>query len=239
MGKKALVTGASRGIGKAIAQKLASEGCDLVLTCIKNIEDLQDIANDLSGQHNIRCKAYACDAADPAQIGQIFDREQEIDIVVNNAGISYVGLLQDMSDEDWNRVIATNLSSVFYTCRKAIPYMIRKKHGRIVNISSMWGGCGASMEVAYSASKGGVDAFTRALAKELAPSGITVNALSCGVIDTDMNSLLSAEERTALEEDIPIGRFGRADEVADVVWSLINSPEYLTGQILNIDGGYI
>ena len=239
MGKKALVTGASRGIGKAIAKKLASEGCDLVLTCIKNIEDLQDIANDLSGQHNIRCKAYACDAADPAQIGQIFDREQEIDIVVNNAGISYVGLLQDMSDEDWNRVIATNLSSVFYTCRKAIPYMIRKKHGRIVNISSMWGGCGASMEVAYSASKGGVDAFTRALAKELAPSGITVNALSCGVIDTDMNSRLSAEERTALEEDIPIGRFGRADEVADVVWSLINSPEYLTGQILNIDGGYI
>ena len=154
MRKKALVTGASRGIGLAIARKLASEGCDLVLTCVKNIDLLLDVVNDLIGQHNIACEAFLCDAGDPLQVDELFEKHSDFDIVINNAGISYIGLIQDMSTEDWDRVLATNLSSVFYTSRKAIPYMIRKRSGRIVNISSMWGGCGASMEVAYSASKG-------------------------------------------------------------------------------------
>ena len=239
MGRKALVTGASRGIGYAIARHLAGEGIDLVLTCVKNIEKLQDIANDLSGQHNISCTAVLCDGSDPQQVEKLFKDHSGFDIVINNAGISYIGLLQDMSVEDWNRVISTNLSSAFYVCRQAISYMIGKKAGHIVNISSMWGGTGASTEVAYSASKGGLDAFTKALAKELAPSGICVNAIACGVIDTDMNSCFNIEERREIEQDIPMGRFGTADEIGETVLMLINSPAYMTGQVINVDGGYI
>ena len=239
MGRKALVTGASRGIGYAIARHLAGEGIDLVLTCVKNIEKLQDIANDLSGQHNISCTAVLCDGSDPQQVEKLFKDHSGFDIVINNAGISYIGLLQDMSVEDWNRVISTNLSSAFYVCRQAISYMIGKKAGQIVNISSMWGGAGASTEVAYSASKGGLDAFTKALAKELAPSGICVNAIACGVIDTDMNSCFNIEERREIEQDIPMGRFGTADEIGETVLMLINSPAYMTGQVINVDGGYI
>ena len=239
MAKKALVTGASRGIGKAIAEKLASEGVDLVVTCVKNIDILQDIANDLNSQHNISCEAVLCDGSDPKEVDKLFEKHKDFDIVINNAGISYIGLLQDMSVDDWNKVISTNLSSAFYICRQAIPYMIGRKSGRIINISSMWGGSGASMEVAYSASKGGVDAFTKALAKELAPSGISVNAIACGVIDTDMNRCFNIEERHELEEDIPIGRFGTAEEVARAVWMLVSGPTYMTGQVINMDGGYI
>ena len=239
MGRKALVTGASRGIGYAIARHLAGEGIDLVLTCVKNIEKLQDIANDLSGQHNISCTAVLCDGSDSQQVEKLFKDHSGFDIVINNAGISYIGLLQDMSVDDWNRVISTNLSSAFYVCRQAISYMIGKKAGHIVNISSMWGGTGASTEVAYSASKGGLDAFTKALAKELAPSGICVNAIACGVIDTDMNSCFNIEERREIEQDIPMGRFGTADEIGETVLMLINSPAYMTGQVINVDGGYI
>ena len=239
MRRKALVTGASRGIGKAIAIKLASEGCDLVLTCQNNIDALQDIANDLSGQYNIKCLAYKCDVSDPSQIEELFLKENDYDIIVNNAGISYIGLIQDMSLEEWDRVISTNLSSVFYIIRKAVPYMIDQKSGCIINISSMWGGCGASMEVAYSASKAGVNGLTKALAKELAPSNIKVNAIACGVIDTDMNACFNNEEREALCESIPAGRFGNSAEVAQVTWQLINCPGYLTGQVINVDGGFI
>ena len=239
MNRKALVTGASRGIGKSIACKLASKGCDLVLTCVKNIEILQGLANDLSSQHNICCKAVLCDASDFKQVDELFESEGDFDIVINNAGISYIGLIQDMSVEEWDRIISTNLSSVFYTTRKAVPYVIRKKYGRIVNISSMWGGSGASMEVAYSASKGGVDAFTRALAKELAPSRICVNALACGVIDTDMNRGFDEKEIEEIVDSIPAGRMGSTKEVADAVWQLIECPDYMTGQVINIDGGMI
>lgn len=239
MNKKALVTGASRGIGKAVAERLASEGCDLVLTCKENIAILQDMAHDLAGQHKVLCEAYACDCGDASQVEKLFLQHKDFDVVVNNAGISYIGLLQDMSVEEWNKVINTNLSSIFYTSKFAVDYMISQQSGRIINISSMWGKVGASMEVAYSASKGGVDAFTKALAKELAPSHITVNAVSCGVIDTDMNKCFDEDERKELEESIPAGRYGRVEEVADVVYKLISAPEYLTGQIVSIDGGFI
>lgn len=239
MNKKALVTGASRGIGKAIAMRLAKEGYDLVLTCHNNIEQLQDLANDLSGQNNIQCFAVQCDCSDITQVESLFDSHKDFDVLVNNAGISFIGLLQDMNVDEWNHVINTNLSSVFYTCRHAIDYMVSRKRGRIINISSMWGEVGASMEVAYSTTKGGINAFTKALAKELAPCNITVNAVACGVIDTDMNACFSDEERVELEESIPCGRFGRPDEVADVVWKLIDAPDYLTGQVVTIDGGFI
>lgn len=160
-------------------------------------------------------------------------------MLVNNAGISHIGLLSDMSDDEWDAVIQTNLSSVFYCCRAAIPKMVSEKRGRIINVSSMWGVSGASMEAAYSASKSGVNGLTRALAKELAPSNIQVNAIACGVIDTVMNSQLSESEKKALEYDIPMGRFGSPAEIAKVIWDLANAPEYMTGQILGVDGGYL
>lgn len=143
-----------------------------------------------------------------------------------------------MSNEEWHRVMGINLDSVFYCCREAIPYMLSKKSGSIVNVSSVWGNIGASMEVAYSASKGAVNSFTKALAKELAPSNIRVNAAAFGTIDTRMNSCFSAEERTALEEEIPIGRYGTTEEAAECIYRLATAPAYLTGQILTMDGGW-
>ena len=170
---------------------------------------------------------------------QLFASLDHLDVLVNNAGISFIGLLTDMSVEEWQRVINTNLSSCFYTSRLAIPLMLQKHSGRIINISSMWGTVGASCEVAYSATKSGLNGLTRALAKELAPSNIQVNAIACGVIDTVMNDLLDAEEKAALTEEIPAGRFGTPEEVALLAWQLANAPAYLTGQILGMDGGYI
>ena len=170
----------------------------------------------------------------PSEVGRIFDQIEMsgsgLDVLINNAGIAWMGLLTDMSIEEWNRMISTNLSSAFYCCRAALPYMIHQKAGRIINISSMWGTVGASCEVAYSATKSGLNGLTRALAKELAPSNIQVNAIACGVIDTVMNDLLDAEEKAAIAEEIPAGRFGTPEEVALLAWQLANAPAYLTGR---------
>ena len=169
---------------------------------------------------------------------RLFRHIPSLDVLINNAGISYIGLLSEMSTESWNQVINTNLSSLFYTSKKAIPLMLQKHRGQIVNISSVWGDCGASMEVAYSAAKGGVNSFTKALAKELAPSGIQVNAVACGLINTEMNRGLSEEERRALIEEIPADRMGNTAEVAEMVYSVLSMPSYTTGQIFTIDGGW-
>ena len=235
----ALVTGASRGIGRAIAETLAGAGYDLVLTCSRTLPELSGLANSLEKKYGIHCTAQMADASDPVAMDQLFASLDHLDVLVNNAGISFIGLLTDMSVEEWQRVINTNLSSCFYTSRLAIPLMLQKHSGRIINISSMWGTVGASCEVAYSATKSGLNGLTRALAKELAPSNIQVNAIACGVIDTVMNDLLDAEEKAALAEEIPAGRFGTPEEVALLAWQLANAPAYLTGQILGMDGGYI
>ena len=162
-----------------------------------------------------------------------------LDVLVNNAGISYIGLLTDMTYEEWQQVLRTNLDSCFLTSRNALPGMIHRKKGKIINISSVWGNVGASMEVAYSASKGGVNSFTKALAKELGPSNIQVNAIACGVIDTDMNKCFSEEERQELIAEIPADRMGKTQEVAQLVVQLCTGNEYLTGQIITLDGGWI
>ena len=162
-----------------------------------------------------------------------------IDVLVNNAGISYVGLLQDMSSENWDRIVRTNLTSVFNCCKLAIPMMLAGGGGKIINISSVWGVAGASCEVAYSATKGGINAFTKALAKELAPSNIQVNAVACGAIDTEMNQWLEEDELLRLVDEIPAGRLGRAEEVADFVYHLGYKGSYLTGQIIRLDGGML
>ncbi len=239
--KTALITGASRGIGKAVALRLAREGFRLAL-CARNEAPLLETRKELLTL-GVPCLAVAADVSDPAACRRLFDEAKavfgSIDILVNNAGISHVGLLQDMSDDQWDALIGTNLSSVFYCCRLAIPSMVAAKSGRILNISSVWGSAGASCEAAYSASKGGVNALTRALAKELAPSGVQVNALACGAIDTDMNRFLSGEERIALAGEIPAGRLGTPEEAAEMAWKLLSAPDYLTGQIVTLDGGWI
>lgn len=241
--KTAFISGASHGIGKAIAQKLAAEGCRLALNCLSSKDQLFEFAHELEKNCQIPVLVLPGDIGDPAfaedAFAQITSRFQGVDFLVNNAGISQIGLLTDLSVSEWQRLLATNLSSVFYCCRQAIPYMVRQKSGKILNISSVWGEVGASCEAAYSASKGGVNALTRALAKELAPSNIQVNAISCGCIDTRMNGCFDAQERAQLEEEIPAGRFGAPQEVAALAYALLSGHDYLTGQIIRLDGGWI
>lgn len=241
--KTVLVTGASRGIGKAIALRFAAEGYHVFLNSNKSISALEQTAEMIRTTYNAGCTLVPGDVGNSSDVSQIFQKISEIsgglDVLVNNAGIAYMGLLTDMTDEEWNNIIQTNLSSVFYCCRSALPYMISQKSGRILNISSMWGTVGASCEVAYSATKSGIHGFTRALAKELAPSNIQVNALACGVIDTFMNDLLCEEDKCSLAEEIPAGRFASPEEVAALVWQTVNAPEYMTGQVIGIDGGFI
>lgn len=236
--KYALLTGASRGIGKSVADMLAAYGYHLYLTCRHSKETLFDYAEELSAKYGISCTPFVADAGNPEAIASIFEQIKDLDVLINNAGISYVGLLSEMSLTDWRNVISTNLDSVFYTSRLAIPLMLKKHSGKIINISSVWGNVGASMEVAYSASKGAVNALTKALAKELAPSNIQVNAIACGVIDTDMNSHLDAEEMEILRQEIPCDRIGTPSEVAQMVKNLLNAPKYLTGQVITLDGGW-
>ncbi len=240
MGRKVLITGASRGIGKSIAEAFAKRGDDLFLTCINNIEELEKYASELSQKYGVKCSAFRCDAGEYGAVERLFSNITDVDVVVNNAGIAWMGLLTDMEKEDWDRIISTNLNSLFHTSKFAVPIMVKKQSGKIINISSVWGNVGASCEVAYSASKGGVNSFTKALAKELAPSNIQVNAVACGVIDTDMNRKhLSDEDLAELSAEIPMDRLGRPQEVAELVVRLSEAPEYLTGQIITIDGGWI
>ncbi len=240
--KKVLITGASRGIGKACALAFADAGYYVFLNCRRSLDDLGQTARQILSKGG-QCEVVPGDVSDPDDVDRIFDRIRGFcagpDVLINNAGISYIGLLTDMSCEDWDRVLRTNLSSAFYCSRAAIPHMVSQKNGAIINISSMWGRVGASCEVAYSASKAGMNGLTMALAKELAPSNVQVNAIACGVIDTEMNSQLNEEERLALVNEIPAGRFGTPEEVAHLALRLSEGPEYLTGQVIGLDGGYI
>ena len=237
--KTALITGASRGIGKAIAHTFAQNGYHLYLTCKNNLSLLDELKKDLeSNLPNISCQIFQCDMGNPTEVAQLFDSISELDVIVNNAGISHVGLLTDMSGDQWRNLMATNLDSLFYTSKYGVPKMLANHSGKIINISSVWGNVGASMEVAYSASKGGVNSFTKALAKELAPSNIQVNAIACGLIDTDMNACFSEEDLHYIIEEIPADRIGKPEEVSRLCYMLANAPEYLTGQIITMDGGW-
>lgn len=234
----ALVTGASRGIGRAIATALAKEGYHLFLTCLRSEKELTELSDALSASYSIQCTSVIADVGNPEDVARLFQQIPKLNLLINNAGISYIGLLQDMSTADWQKLMHTNLDALFYTSRLAIPLMLRQGSGSIINISSVWGNCGASMEVAYSASKGGVNSFTKALAKELAPSSIQVNAIACGVIDTEMNHCFTEDEMNALREEIPSDRIGQPEEVAQMVLSILHAPAYMTGQIITLDGGW-
>jgi 3-oxoacyl-[acyl-carrier protein] reductase len=240
--KHIIITGASRGIGRSIAMHYAQKGWNVSVCSRHNPEKLAQLKQSLE-ELGGGCFTFTGDMGNPEDAAAYIDEAVRAfgtpDILVNNAGISHVGLLQDMTTEEWDEILRTNLSSCFYTCRAIIPHLLEKKQGCIINISSVWGNVGASTEVAYSATKGGINAFTKALAKELAPSGIPVNAIACGIIDTEMNQFLSAEEKGAILEEIPSGRMGTPDEAALLVERIAASPSYLTGQIITMDGGWI
>lgn len=241
--KTVLITGASRGIGRAIACAFAKEGYRLIINCSRSEAKLLSLKEELAASYHTDILADIGDVSDYSYVTRLFEKASArfggVDIVINNAGISHIGLLSDMSIDEWNHIVATNLTSVFSACKLAVPYMVRQKSGKIINISSVWGNVGASCEVAYSACKGGINSFTRALAKELAPSNIQVNAIACGVIDTQMNACFSEEERRALAAEIPAGRFGTPEEVAALALQLCTGNTYLTGQIITLDGGWI
>lgn len=240
--KTVLITGASRGIGRAIAETFAEAGWSVGICCKKNKDDLLRVKEKIEAM-GCQCCAFVGDMGcydDAAAFVKEASRVLgPIDCLVNNAGISHIGLFSDMSVDEWNEILRTNLTSVFNCSKQVIPAMVSRHSGSIINISSVWGNCGASCEVAYSASKGGINALTKALAKELAPSGITVNAIACGAIDTEMNHFLSEEERNQLIDEIPACRMGSPKEVGRLALQLTGEHAYLTGQIISLDGGWI
>lgn len=241
--KNVLITGASRGIGRSTAILFAQNGYHVFFNCNKSVEELKQVQEEIEKHHPKAVTLVPGNVGNPSDVrsifGEIYSHCDSLDVLINNAGIAHIGLLMDLTDEEWQQIIDTNLSSVFYCCREAVPKMVSKKSGRIINISSMWGTVGASCEAAYSASKSGIHGLTRALAKELAPSRISVNAIACGVIDTVMNAQLDEAERQSLAEEIPAGRFCSPEEIAEVIWQTVNTPAYMTGQIIGVDGGYI
>ncbi|MDR1210477.1 MAG: 3-oxoacyl-ACP reductase FabG [Clostridiales bacterium] len=235
-----LVTGASRGIGRATAAAFARAGYDAAINCRADSAGLSETA-ELALRHGARVLPVMADVSDFDAARDMFDRvERELGAVsalVNNAGVSRRALFTDTGPDDWRRVMDVNFMSVLNCCRLAAPGMVRRGRGAIINVSSVWGERGASCEAVYSASKGAVGAFSRALGKELAPSGITVNAVAPGVIDTAMNAGLTAPERAALTDAIPAGRFGAPEEVAELCVFLAGAG-YITGQVITVDGGF-
>lgn len=217
---------------------MAKQGWNLFLTCRHSFSALEKLKLELEASYSASCNIYQCDMGNHESVCQLFASLPALDVVINNAGISYVGLLTDTSPSVWDEMIRTNLTSCYNTCYYALPKMIHRKKGKIINVSSIWGQVGASMEVAYSASKGGVNSFTKALAKEVAPSNIQVNGVAFGTISTDMMNCYNIEEIESLINEIPANRIGTPEEAAELLLQLIQSPSYLTGQIITMDGGW-
>lgn len=238
MPPKVLITGASRGIGRATAEAFAKEGYELYLSCQNSKDTLHKLKIYLEEQYLVHCHTFIGDMGDFNTVANFFSEISQLDVLINNAGISHTGLFTDMTPDEWDHIIRTNLTSCFNTCKHAVPLMLQEKKGRIINVSSIWGNYGASMEVAYSATKGGINAFTKALAKELAPSNIQVNAVAFGAIDTDMMKEYSAEDRALICDEIPADRLGTPEEAAAMILTIAKSPDYLTGQIITMDGGW-
>lgn len=239
--KNVLVTGASGGIGRAIALELARRGWSVALQYRRNQQAAEELEREilrLGGSG----KAYQADLTDEAQVEDLFAAAERdlgfLEGLVNNAGSAWKGLFTDMTLADWRGVMDADLTSVFLCCRRALPSMIRQKRGSIVNVSSMWGQVGASCEAAYSAAKAGVIGLTKALAKEEGPSGVRVNCLAPGVIDTPMNGDLSQEDLEALREETPLERIGTPEETAKAAAFLLEQ-EFLTGQVLGLNGGLV
>lgn len=239
MKKTVFISGASRGIGKAIAETFSCAGYSTVITCKDSFDELKKIAMALEKKYTVSCTPMQGDMGKEADVKRIFSTIPPIDILINNVGVDYIGLLADMNIKEWNHILSSNLTSAFLCSKEVIPTMLLKKEGKIINISSVWGSVGAAMEVAYSTSKAGLNGFTKALAKELAPSNIQVNAIACGLIDTTMNDCFSESELNEIIRSIPADRIGTTEEIAQFVLQISTNNTYLTGQIIKIDGGWI
>ncbi|MFC3746360.1 elongation factor P 5-aminopentanone reductase [Paenibacillus sp. GCM10012306] len=238
-----LITGGSGGIGGAIAERFASVGMNIVIHYMNSHEAANDVARRCMAL-GARVMTVTADVKNRSQLLRMAERLEssglQPDILVNNAGKAHYGMLADLSEDEWDEIMAVNLKGTFLCSQIFMPYMVSQRFGRIINVSSVWGISGASCEVAYSASKGGVNAFTKALAKELAPSGVTVNAVAPGAVNTAMLANLEEEDLRMLEEEIPAGRLGAPDEIASLVYFLaLPESGYITGQVISPNGGWI
>lgn len=238
-----LITGGSGGIGGAIAERFASVGMNIVIHYMNSHEAANDVARRCMAL-GAKVMTVAADMKDRSQLVRMAERLESSgmmpDILVNNAGKAHYGMLADVTEEEWDEIMAVNLKGTFLCSQIFMPYMISQRYGRIINVSSVWGISGASCEVAYSASKGGVNAFTKALAKELAPSKVTVNAVAPGAVQTAMLANLHADEVKMLEEEIPAGRLASPEEISSLVYFLaLPESGYITGQIISPNGGWI
>jgi len=239
-----LVTGSSRGIGFGIAAAFAREGHTVILNGRSDSTRLVAAVEEIQDRFDGNVTGILADVSDYDSAQKMFEQIEEahgpVGILVNNAGTAHFGLFSDMSYSETSEIVANNLQSVINASHLAIPHMVRAKSGCIINITSVWGVVGASCEVVYSAAKAGVIGFTKALAKEVGPSGVRVNAIACGAFDTRMNDRLSAQERVDFTESIPLGRFGDPNEAGDLALFLASKrAEYLTGQVINLDGGVL
>lgn len=239
----ALVTGGSRGIGKAIAETLAKAGYQVYLTYVSKADEAEAVARNIVVAGGKAC-AFRLDVADAEAVAAFFKErikdQVELDVLVNNAGITKDGLMLRMKDEDFDRVIQTNLRGAFVCVREAAKIMTRQRHGRIINISSVVGQMGNAGQINYASAKAGLIGLTKALAKEEGPSGITVNCVAPGVIDTDMMASFTAEDKAALAEETPVGRLGTAEEVAKLLLYLAGEDAgYITGQVFGVNGGLV
>ena len=241
MGKVAIVTGGSRGIGAEISRELARKGIQVIANYNKSEGCAKDIKSELE-KESIDLDIFQADVSKRDDVKKLVGYAQEkygkIDILVNNAGISEYKLFTDETDEDWNRVLNTNLYSAYAMSQEVVPGMVHNKSGCIINISSIWGLVGGSLEVLYSVSKAGLDGLTKALSKELGPSNIRVNSIAPGMIDTQMNANLSVQDLEHIKEEIPLGNIGKPKDIARCVNWLVED-EYTTGQIISINGGWV
>lgn len=238
--KTIIVTGGARGIGKAIVYELARNNYNVILNYNKSKEEAEKIKRELANE-GYYIEIYKADVTKKTEIEElvnfVIEKYNKIDVLINNAGISQIKPFAEITEQDFDNMINTNLKSVFYTSQAVLSSMLKQQKGLIINISSIWGNIGASCEVHYSTAKSGVNGFTKALAKELGPSNIRVNGIAPGIIDTDMNKHLTDTEIDNLKETIPLEKIGKPEQIAKAVAWLIED-EYTTGQIISIDGGW-
>ncbi len=240
--KTALVTGGAKGIGAAICRVLAENGYNVAINYNTSQIEAQALKAELSTSASV--EIFKADVSLSNDVEKMFSEIEKnfggVDILVNNAGIAEQALFTDITDEMWQRMIGTNLTGAFNCCRRALPFMISRKSGKIINIASMWGEVGASLEVHYSAAKAGLIGLTKALAKEEGLSGITVNAVSPGVVETDMLSSFTEDDKAALKEETPLNKIGSVNDIAQMVAFLASDKaDFITGQVISVNGGYV